>query len=72
MYINRILYSNEKLNLTICDNINRSRGYCAKCNKSDKERQIPYGFNYMWNLKTKDTNKTKTDSQKQRPKEWLP
>ena len=26
-------------------------GYYAKCNISDGERQIPYDFTYMWNLK---------------------
>lgn len=29
--------------------INRPRGYSAKWNKSE-ERQILYGFTYMWNL----------------------
>ena len=27
--------------------------YCAKWNKSDRKRQIPYDFTYMWNLKYK-------------------
>ena len=27
------------------------RGYYAKWNKSDRERQMPYDFTYMWNLK---------------------
>ena len=26
-------------------------------NKSDRERQIPYDFIYMWNLKTNQVNK---------------
>ena len=34
------------------------RGYCAEWNKSDRERQMPYNFTYMWNLK----NKTKKQS----------
>ena len=25
----------------------------------DRKRQIPYDFTYMWNLKNKQTNKTK-------------
>lgn len=32
--------------------------YFAKWNKSDKEKQTPYDFAYMWNLKNQ-TNKTK-------------
>lgn len=38
-------------NLAIWGNIDRSRGYYAKWNKSDRERQISYDFTYMWNLK---------------------
>lgn len=33
-----------------------SRWYYAKWNNSDRERQIPHDFTYMWNLK----NKTET------------
>ena len=31
----------------------------SRCNKSSRERQIPYNFIYMWNLRneTKQTNK---------------
>ena len=39
-------------NLAICDNVDGSRGYHAKWNKSDRERQILY-LTYMWNLKNK-------------------
>ena len=37
-----------------------ARGYYAKWNKSDRERQIPYVFTYMWNLK-KQRHKQKPD-----------
>ena len=60
-----ILHSHKKWNLAICDNKDRPRGYCAKWNKSDRERQTQYDFTYMWNLKTKQMNKyskTETDS----------
>ena len=40
----------KKWNLSIHDNIDGSRGYFAKWNKSDRERPIPYGLTYMWNL----------------------
>ena len=65
---NEILLSHEKeQNLAICDNMDGPRGYYAKWNKSDRERQTPYDFTYMWNLRTqnKQTNKQKapyTDS----------
>ena len=42
------------------------RDYHTKCNESDRERQIPYDINYMWNLKygTDEPNcKTETDLQ---------
>ena len=29
------------------------REHYAKGNKSDRERQIPYDFTYVWNLKSK-------------------
>ena len=37
------------------------RGYYAKCNKSDREKQIPSDFNFMWILKKQNiwTNKKK-------------
>ena len=31
--------------------MNESSGYYDKWNKSDRERQIPYDFTYVWNLK---------------------
>lgn len=52
-------------NLAIWDNIDRSRGYYAKWNKSDRERQISYDFTYMWNLKNK-TNDKQINSNNQR------
>ena len=40
------------------DNMDDSRGYHAKWNKSDRERQILYDLTYIWNPKNK-TKKTK-------------
>ena len=39
-----------------------------KRNKSDRERQIPYGFTYKWNLtkQIKKHNKTERDAELQR------
>ena len=57
---NEILLNHKKTrNLAICNNVDESRGYYVKWNKSDRERQIPYDFTYMWNLKNK-TNKTES------------
>ena len=47
-----IIQSWKEWNPTICD-MGGTRGYYAKWNKSDRERQIPYDFTYMWNLKEK-------------------
>ena len=30
--------------------MNGPRGYYAKCNKPDRERQTPYNFIYIWKL----------------------
>ena len=58
---NGILFSHKKeWNVAICDNMDRPRGYNAKWNKSDWEKQIPYDFTYMWNLKkTKQTKQNR-------------
>ena len=36
-----------------------SRGYYTKWNKSERERQIPNDFTYMWNLQNKMKKQTK-------------
>ena len=43
----------EEWSLTICTNMDGSRGYYAKWNKSDSKRKILYDFTYTWNLKIK-------------------
>ena len=37
----------KEWNLSICDKMGRPRGYYAKGNKSDRDRQIMYDFTYM-------------------------
>ena len=54
----RILLSHKKWSLAICNNMKGSRGYYAKQNKSDRERQILHDLTYVWNLR----DKTNTDS----------
>ena len=73
LYITQPL-KNKKRNLAIFDNMDGSRGYYDKWNRSGRERQILYFFTYMWNLKIKTNkqNKKNTDSQIQRTNRWLP
>ena len=63
---NGILLSHKKeWNLAIWDNMDGPREYYAKWNKSDRERQTPNDFTYMWNVKSKTdegTYQTETDS----------
>ena len=42
---------NKKLTGMIYNEMDEARGYYAKLNKSYTERQIPYDFICMWNLK---------------------
>ena len=49
---NEILFSHKKGgNSATYNTTAESPGHCAKSNKSDRERQIWYDFNYMWNIK---------------------
>ena len=52
----------KKWDNAICSNMDGPRDYHTKWGKSDKERQISYDINYMWNLK-KWYKWTETDSQ---------
>ena len=57
----------------LCQNGWNWKEYHVQLSKSDRERQIPYDFTYMWNLKkVNEYNKTETDSQIQRTNQWLP
>ena len=44
-----ILFSHEKGNCSICDNMNESGEYYVKWNKPDRERQMLYCITYTWN-----------------------
>ena len=64
---NGILLSHKKeWNNAICSNIDATGDYHTKWSKSERGKQIPYDFTYMWNLKY-DTNEpiyeTETESQ---------
>ena len=59
----------------MCNNVDATRDYHTKWNKSERERQIPYDITYMWNLKygtNEPIYKTETDSQTYRMDLWLP
>ena len=74
---NEIIASHEKeqkLFTAICSNMDRTRDFHAKWNKSERGRQIPY-ITYMWNLKygtDAPIYMTETDSQTWRTDLWLP
>ena len=34
-----------------CYNMDAPRGYYAQWNKPGRERQMPYDFTYLWNMK---------------------
>ena len=59
----------------ICSNKDGPRDYHTKLGRSEKERQIPYGTTYVWNLScytNELTYETETDSQAARTDLWLP
>ena len=65
----------KEWNNAICSNMDGPGDYYTKWSKSERERQIPYDFTYMWNLKCIQINismKQKTDSQIGRTDLWLP
>ena len=48
---NGILLNHKKeWNNAICSNMDRPKDYHTEWVKSERERQIPYGIPYMWNL----------------------
>ena len=47
----------KEWSLPICNNLDGSRGYYGKWNVSDRERQIPCNFTYMWHLRNKKMEK---------------
>ena len=51
---NGILLGNQKeWSLAICNDVDGARVYYARWNKLGRERQIPYAFTHMWNLRNK-------------------
>ena len=58
----------KKRNLAICNNVDGARDYDAKQYKSVRERQIPYDFTQMWNLRNK-TNEQRKEGERERERE---
>ena len=52
---NGILLSHKKEQNAICSDMDGMRDSHTKWSKSERERQIPYDFTYIWNL-THSTN----------------
>ena len=75
IYSGILLSHRKEWNHAICNNMDATRDYYTKWNKSERERWIPYDITYMWNLKY-DTNEpiyeTKRESWTQRTDRWLP
>ena len=46
-----LLGDQKERNLAICNKVDGTRVYCAKQNKSVKERQMSYDFTHTWNLR---------------------
>ena len=47
-----------------------AREYYAKWNKPVKERQIPYSFTQMWNLRNKTNEQSKKREENQETDSW--
>ena len=51
----------------MCSDVDGAREYNAKQNKSVRERQIPYDFTHLWNLRNK-TNKQRKKRESDKPR----
>ena len=54
-----LLGHKEEEKFTLCDNMDGPGEHYAKWSKPVRERQIPYDFTHMWNLKNKMNEQTK-------------
>ena len=50
IYSGILLSHKKEWNDVICSNMNATRDYWIKLNKSERERKIPYDTTYMWDL----------------------
>ena len=63
------LIHKKEWKLAICNNLDEAREYYAKQYKSVRERQIPYDFTHMWNLRNK-TNDHRGIIKGRQTKKW--
>ena len=58
VYVHNIMLLTHKKggNFAFCSNMDELGGNYAKWKKSDRERQILFVFNYVWNLKNTKTS----------------
>ena len=52
-YYSAVKKKKKEWNNIICSNLDGPRDYNTKWSKSERERQMPYDFTYIWNLKNK-------------------
>ena len=63
IYNGVLLGHNRERNLAICNDMDGTRVYYAKPNKSVREGQIPYDLTHMWNFRNKiDEHKQKIEA----------
>ena len=55
IYKGTLLSHKREQNNATCSSMDGPRDYHTKQSKSERERQMPYGITYVWNLKY-DTN----------------
>ena len=63
IYDGILLHDQKEWNLTICNNMDRTRVDYAKWNKSVRERKLSNDLTHMWNLRYK-TNQDEGKKQK--------
>ena len=75
IYTMEYYWAIKRMNNVICSNVDGTRDSHIKWSKSEREKQIPYGSIYMWNLKygtDEPIYRRETDSQTWRADLWLP
>ena len=70
IYNGIILSYKKEWSKSICNNMDGPRDYYIEWSKSDRERQISYDINYMWNLIFKVIQKNLFIKQKQTHRFW--
>ena len=74
LYTHIILFHQKKEgNIAICNNMDELERHYTKWNKPNRERHIPYGTTYKWNLKqhiNKKANLIETESKMVFSRAW--